>query len=277
MHSEALNLTILLEEVAKRILSHVVREALDIKVAALLGGLVLDGLAEALSLTIRLLEGLLHVEPLVLGQSHAIDVVQSVQLGNSLCSTLGSILAISTVLRVVADEGEGALRVLHELHALNAAVLLKKTTHISLCEVVREVLGVNVVEDLAEVALVTRLVPDDLARVCTAVRFQGLHGTARFLETDKAVATRLMIRVKRNLERLDVTVLREVLLQVLRGHLLGYLAHEDVVVDDLLRVRAQQVVVEGEGAGGLALGELKVAKLLAGLVEFVLLWDGHDG
>jgi len=67
-----------------------------------------------------------------------------------------------------------------------------------------------------------------------------------------------------------------VLLELLGGHFLGDAAHENVVVNDFLGVGAEQVVVEGEGAGGLVLGQLEVAHLLASKDEFVLLWDRHD-
>ena len=54
-------------------------------------------------------------------------------------------------------------------------------------------------------------------------------------------------------------------------------AHEDVVINNLLWVRAEQVVVEGQGATGLAWCKLKVAHLFASELEFVFLRDLHDG
>ena len=66
------------------------------------------------------------------------------------------------------------------------------------------------------------------------------------------------------------------LLESVGGELLGDASHEDVVVDDFLGVGAEEIVVEGEGAGGLAWGELEVAHLFAGNLELVLFWDLHD-
>jgi len=232
--------------------------------------------SQALCLTVRLLEGLLNVESLVLGEGSSVDVVSTVELGNSFGGALGSVLAIGLVLGVVADKGEGALGVSHELHALNATELLEKLSDIRLLEAFGEVLGVDVVEDFAEVTLVTRLVLDDLAVVGVGVGIEGRACAAWVLEADESVATRLMIGVEGDLEGLDVTILDEVLLKELWGHLLGDLTHEDVVVHDLLWVRAKKVVVEGEATGWLSVGKLKVTQLLAGLDELVLLGDRHD-
>jgi len=43
------------------------------------------------------------------------------------------------------------------------------------------------------------------------------------------------------------------LLQLWRGQCLGDFADKDVVVNNLLRVRSEEIVIEGQGAGGLAL------------------------
>ena len=65
-------------------------------------------------------------------------------------------------------------------------------------------------------------------------------------------------------------------LKLLRGQFLGDLTHEDVVVNDLLRVATEEIVVEGEGTGRLTWSELEVAHLLAGKSKLVLLRDCHD-
>lgn len=178
VHLEALDFTILLEKVTKLVLGHIVGEALHVKVAALLGRLVLDGLAEALSLTVNLFQGLLNVESLVVWEGLAVDVVNAVEFSNGLGSALGSILTVLAVLRVVADESKGAFGVRNELHALNASKLGEQVAHFILSETLWEVLGVDVVEDLAEVALVTGLVLDDLAGVGGRIGFEGLGSAA---------------------------------------------------------------------------------------------------
>ena len=68
VHSEALNLTEGREVLAELVLGHGVRETFHVKVASLLGALVLDGLTEAFSLTVSLLESLLNVELFVVRQ-----------------------------------------------------------------------------------------------------------------------------------------------------------------------------------------------------------------
>ena len=104
-----------------------------------------------------------------------------------------------------------------------------------------------------------------------------MGGGRGVLEANETVAAGLGVRVEGDLQGLDVTVAGEVLLELLGGELLGDASHKDVVVDDFLGVRSEQVVVEGKGTGGLAWGELEVAHLLAGKDELVLLGDLHDG
>jgi len=86
-----------------------------------------------------------------------------------------------------------------------------------------------------------------------------------------------MVRVEGDFQRLDFSVLCKVLLECFRGHVLRDLSNEDVVVNNLLRVRSEKVIVVGEGSAGLAFSELEVSELLACLLELVFLGDGHDG
>jgi len=106
MHLDALNFTILGEKLTEILLSHVLWEALDVQVASLLGALVLDGLSEALSLTISLLEGFLYVELTVFWKGLTSDGVGAVELGNCIGRALWSILAVVAVLCVEANEGK---------------------------------------------------------------------------------------------------------------------------------------------------------------------------
>jgi len=73
VHSEALDLTEGREVLAELVLRHIVRETFHVKVASLLGALVLDGLTEAFGFTVSLLESLLNVELLVVGELLAVD------------------------------------------------------------------------------------------------------------------------------------------------------------------------------------------------------------
>ena len=189
----------------------------------------------------------------------------------------GTILPIVLVVRVEADEGIGALIVAHVLHRLDATEFAEESLHVFLSKVVGEVLGVDVVVDLPEVTLVAWLVADDLDVVSITLSFEGCGGSSGILEADEAIPTGLMVRVEGDLEGLNLTIAREVLLKGLRRDLLRDLAHEDVVIDDLLRVGAEKIVVEGKSAGGLAIGELEVSHLLAGEGKLVLLGDRHDG
>ena len=66
------------------------------------------------------------------------------------------------------------------------------------------------------------------------------------------------------------------LFEQLWGNAFGDLAHENVVINDLLWVRAEQVIIERKGTARFTLLKLKVAHFLASELEFVLLRDLHD-
>jgi len=277
VHLEALDLTVGLEKLTELLLGHGVREALDVQVASLLGAFVLDRLAKAFSLAVSPLEGFFDVELLVVLERNTVDLRLAVELGDGFLSAAGSVLAVLLVLGVEANEGVGSLLVVGVVHAFDATELSEKSAYVSFSVVVGEVLGVDVVVDLAEIAFVAGLVSDHLVTVGGALSFKSLSGTRGLLEANEAVATGLVVRVERDLQRFDVSVAREVLFKSLRSDLLGDLAHEDVVVDNFLGVGSKEIVVEGESARWLAWGKLEVAHLFAGLREFVLLGDGHNG
>ena len=277
VHPQTLDLAVLGEELAEVLFGHRVWEALHVKVASLFGALVLDRLTQALGLTVGSLECFLDVQLLVVGKRHTIDHALSVELGDGFLSASWSIFAVHAVVRVEADEGIWAFFVSHVLHALNATELTEQIMDLLLSVVHGEVLRIDVVVDLAEVAFVAWLVANDLILVSVALCFQGFGGRRWVLEAHETVAARLMVRVERDLEGLDVTVAGEVFLELGWRQFLRDAAHKDVVIDNLLRVGAEQVVVEGQGATGLAWCKLKVAHLFASELEFVFLRDLHDG
>ena len=111
---------------AELVLRHGVWETFHVKVASLLGALILDGLAEAFGLTVSLLESLLNVKLLVVWKLNTVDHGLSVEVIDSKLGTSGSILTVLLVLRVEADESIGALVIPIEFDALDAAVLAEK-------------------------------------------------------------------------------------------------------------------------------------------------------
>ena len=123
MHLKAFDFTIGGKKSTKIIFCPGLREAFDIKIASLLGALVLDGLSETLSFTISSLESFLHVKLLVVWKSLSVDDRLTVELGNSFLSTLWSVLTVLLVLRVEADESVFTFIIGHKLHALNATEL----------------------------------------------------------------------------------------------------------------------------------------------------------
>lgn len=200
VHPQTLDLAVLGEELAEVLLGHRVWEAFHVKVASLFGALVLDRLTQALGFAVGSLEGLLDVELFVVGKRLTIDHALSVELGDGFLSASWSIFAVHAVVRVEADEGIWAFFIAHVLHALNATELAEQIMDLLLRVVHGEVLRIDVVVDLAEIAFVAWLVANDLILVGVALCFQGFGGRRWFLEAYEAVAARLMVRVERDLE-----------------------------------------------------------------------------
>ena len=188
VHLKALDLTVGGEELAKLFLCHGVREALHVEIAAFLGALVLDGLAESLGFAVSALECFFNIKLFVVWEGFAVDHGLTVEFLDGFLGATWAILAISLVLAVEADESVGALVVLHVLHGLNTAELAEQITHVVLCEVLREVLGIDVVVDLPEVTLVAWLVADNLDAVGVAFSLESLGCGGRVLEANEAIA-----------------------------------------------------------------------------------------
>ena len=205
MHLETLDLTVSCEELAERVFSHVIGETPHIEVASLLRALVFNGFTEAFGLTVSSLKCFFDIKLFVVGQNYAVNRRLSVKFGHSLLSTTRSILAVLLVLRVVANECVGSLIVDHKLQTLDAAKLAKESLDVCLSIVVWEVFYVDVVVAFSEFALVTGMILDDLVSDCVTLGFQSSLGACWILKADKAVPTRLVITIKGNLQRLDVT------------------------------------------------------------------------
>ena len=112
------------------------------------------------------------------------------KLVNSSLSTLWSVLTIALVLSIVADEGIGALLIHFILETLNSSILLKQSFDISLCESLWEILGVDVVVNSSEVALVSWLVFDCLVLLSLVAGCEGKLCSCLLLEAHEPVATR---------------------------------------------------------------------------------------
>ena len=82
------------------------------------------------------------------------------------------------------------------MHGLNATEGAKEFMHVLLGEVEREVLGIDVVVDLAEVAFVAGLISNHLGGVGRALGIESAGGAGGVLEADKAVATGLVVGIE---------------------------------------------------------------------------------
>ena len=111
------------------------------------------------------------------------------ELVNSSLSTLWSVLTIALVLSIVADEGIGTFLIHFILETLNSSILLEEGSDISLCESLWEILGVDVVVNSSEVALVSWLVLDCLVLFGLVAGCEGKLCSCLLLEAHESVAT----------------------------------------------------------------------------------------
>lgn len=90
---------------------------------------------------------------------------------HSSLSALRSILTVAWIIRVVANEGVGALVIYFEYQTLDATILFEYFSDVVLREIRREILRVDVIVDSAEITLVSWLVLDGLVgigfRICS--------------------------------------------------------------------------------------------------------------
>jgi hypothetical protein len=192
--------------------------------------------------------------------------------------SLGARLAIVGVLWHVSNQSVSALVVSLIFEETNVAMLGEQLTGLLLIERVGQVLDVDVVEHTSELTSVSWLVLDSESAIVASGVSEAVGGGLWLLEAHESVATGRVVWVEGDLEGLDFTVLGELLLEPLRvvNVILGDLGHKHVVLDKACLVAAEQLVVVGEGAAHLAV-DLEVSKLLAGLLESLLVWDNHDG
>jgi len=103
LKSDFLDLSVLLEEIGKVILSPGAWEVLDVEIASLLGGLVSDGVSGLLHLSLGLLQGMSDVklDLVILGVLTDNSVVK---LGDSVLAALWSVLLIDTLFVIEANE-----------------------------------------------------------------------------------------------------------------------------------------------------------------------------
>ena len=199
------------------------------------------------------------------------------ELVNSSLSTLWSVLTVALVLGVVADEGIGAFLVHFILETLDSSVLFKEGSDISLCETLWEILGVDIVVNSSEVALVSWLVLDCLVLFSLIAGCEGKLCSCLLLEAHKPVATGGVVRVERDFQGLDFSVLGEVFLKFFWSQVLGNFPNENVLVDNLFRIGSKKVIIVGKSATWLSWSKLEVAELLASGLEFIFFWNCHDG
>lgn len=263
--AERLNFTVGAEQIAKVVLCGVRVKVLDEKVAALLRGLVLKSLVGEHLVTVRALQGLLNVKLLVT-KSGAIHFFAG------LSRAVGSVLAIHGVIVAIADESVHAEFVGASEEGLDLSECGELLPNLRLFPVIRNVLDVDVVEGLAEVALVFgRELDTDNAVAVRGLRESTCAGL-RVFEADEAVGATGVVLVQGDLAGLDLAVFGEGLFEVLVDEVLGDFAHKNVLVGQSGDVGSEQVLLVGQCADGLSV-ELEVAQFLGHLLELVIVVD----
>ena len=119
---------------------------------------------------------------------------------NSFLSAFWSILAVTLVIRVVADKGITSLFIRLEFKTFNSSILSKELLSLSFSESNWEVLCVDVVVDSSEITLVSRLVLDDLIRLSIMISLKGLSSSCWILEAHETIASGGVVCVERQLE-----------------------------------------------------------------------------
>jgi hypothetical protein len=248
-------------------------EVLDVQVASLLRVLVSDGLSQLLNLALSLLQGITDDKVYLLVTVDQLLVVESL---NGLLSALRTVLLVDALRIVVADESE-----LSDLTGLDdqredVAVRLEHALDVILSVRVWNVLNVNVVHELAKLALVVLRLELNNFHAVERLAVESSSGRLRVLIADEAIATRLVVRVQRDLERLDWAELLEMLVHVLVLHFLGNGSDENVVGEELLLVGTKELSVEWEGTAWLAF-DLEVAHLVTSVLELIGILDADHG
>ena len=273
IETDVLDLTEGLEESLKLILLVVVGEVLDVQVASLLGVLVPDSLTKLLNFTLSSLKSIAHNKVDLLVTVGDLLVVEAL---NGLLGALRSVFLVDTLGVVIADKGELANVVRLHDEREDVAMGLEHLSDIIIGEGVRNVLNIDVVHELAEVALVVLGLELDDVHLTEILGVEGLGGRLGVLEADEAVASGRVITVERNLERLDGTNLAEDLMQLLMSDILRDGTDEDVLREELLLVGTEELSIERKSTALLAV-DLEVSHLLAGSLELLGVLDVDHG
>jgi hypothetical protein len=141
---------------------------------------------------------------------------------------------------------------------------------------VGNVLNIDVVHELAKVALVVLRLKLDDVHLTEILGSEGISGGLGVLEADEAVATGRVVTVEGDLQGLDGTNLAEDLVELLMGHILGDGADEHVLGEELLLVGTEELSVERQSTALLAI-DLEVSHLLAGGLELIGILDVDHG
>ena len=275
---DTLNLTEVTEHGPDCFLGGLGVEVLDVQIAALLGVLVLDGLAEFLLLALEAAECGLHVELL------AITHVLSVQLAHGVVSVLGAILMVILVLAHEADEGELTVLMRHLDEGLNTTKGREEFGKLLVTHVLGVVLHVEVVGVAAHIIAVFWLVRDRNAILVGLRLLQHLNGNLGVIGVligDKTIAAGSMVFVHGDFQGLNWACLALIKVGELRVkisclHVLGDLAHENAaLLVGLGEVGTEERVVEGQATALLTL-DLEVAKYFGGLLKLVIILDAAN-
>ena len=223
---DALNFSVLAEELLQLFLGGCRGEILDIEVASLLGVLVSDHVLVLLCLSVCFVQCWLAV--------HSVSLInlQSMEFRDSLACTTGTIVLVGSFFSVAdKPELEGLLSICHYDAGKDFSILFKQGLQLGLVPFEREVLDVKIVEDSAEFSLVFGGKSVSLTDFILESCHNGSLSKFGFLVAHKSVSIGLVVLVQGDLDTHDVSVLTEFLIELLGVHVCREVLHKHVLVN----------------------------------------------
>ena len=264
-----------LEEAVELSLSPGRWEVLDVEVASLLGGLVSEGLLLLLSLSLGFLESMsdIELENVAIGIGTHLSALKALE---SLLGASWSVLDVLALWVIVADETVLADIVLAEAEGLDVSVLREQLSDVVISHGGWDVFDIDVVDELSHVSSVLWLELDGNTLGASTGGGDGLVGSLVALEADESIASGGVVLIHGDLQRLDVAILLEGVVELLVSNSLGDGSDENVLLGELLSVGTEELSIELEASALLAVN-LEVLHLVAGFLELGIVWNGDDG
>lgn len=223
----------------------------------------------------------------------AITHITAIKLLYGFVSTHGSILMVILVFAHVANESKFAILMIERYQTRNSAKWSEQSHQLFICEVVRVILDVEIVENASNITSILGIPLDCYALSVISFLIHQLTGLGSIFSrivADEAVPTRAVVLIHRDLQRLNWSVLfmvklTEYFVELGRCHVLRNLPNKYIaVLVGLGKVSAKERVVKRKASAVLHhsvaflvhASNLKVPQEVGGLFEHFFVLDAHD-